>query len=420
MAQVGDVAANAVVAHEASLFVKPGRAADRKILCAAIRGADFVLEMAKRFMPLVAGNVLGPLRIGDALDGQVPAPLAQEETGFAAQLLHGVSEETGETKFGVLFPEPVGGQVGKIGQRAGAQFDLAFCAGVGSAQGRVGTVFFRDVRVGGNQAAVGQAPVHDGQHRTLGPNMLEGTGLACLHTGHPARDQMLQFGGRVAGIVRIVSHQRFQRKAVVDQGFGHPDQLQEPPVPHHQPQLFVEQGDALVNMVDRVVQAGEADAHRLAGLAQHFGQATCGCGMALAGVGPVGGRCAFFLPHLQQRGDAKAYKARQRAHCVQRPGDGKAGHALAAQVDPHVDAFAHGGRACSLLRGDAVLVECALQDALCNLMRAANAPPIAGRHDAPRLAHEAAHQTQLCVEHIAEILAKGEVESHGHGILCWQ
>ena len=219
--------------------------------------------------------------------------------------------------------------------------------------------------------------------------------LACLDARHPAGHQNLHFGRCVACTFCVASHQFFQRQAVADQGFGYANEFQKPSIPNHQPQLVVEQGDALVDVVDCVVQAAQAERHRLAGMAQQVGQAT-GCGgVSIGGLVGVGSRCRecpFFLPHLHQRRNAKTHEPRQRAHHVQRTGDGKTGHALVAQVDPHVDALAHGGRVRGFFRGDAVFIECALHDALRHGVCLADACTLARRHDAPRLAHKAADQ----------------------------
>lgn len=251
----------------------------------------------------------------------------------------------------------------------------------------------------------------NGQHRPRGADVFKVVGLAFAHPLDPAGHQGLQrfvICG-LTGVLRVAVQEGCHGLAQAG-GIRWPaNQLKEALVPHHEPQLWVEQGDALVDVVDRFVQAGQAGFHGLARLAQQRDQ-IAGPLAFLRGQGS-----GFFLPDLQQRGHAKPHDPRQRLHHLQRPGNGKAGQALACQVYAHVDAFAHGGGLPRFLCAHAVFVHLAARNALRYRVDAAQALALAGRHDVPVGIHEAAHQAQLCVQQVAELLGKGGVKRHGRG-----
>ena len=410
-AQFGQVAAHAVVAQKAALVIEPGGAADREVLDASVGRRDFILEAAKWLMPFMAGNVFCQLFGGYALDGHVPAPLAFEVLGVAAQLFCGVAEKAGEAKVRVLLPKPVGRQVGKVGDLARTLLHQAFGMGVGFAQGGIGAVLLGDVGVGGHHAAIGQWPVHNGQHGPRGAGVFKVVGLAFAHPLHPAGHQGLQrfVVSGLAGVLRVAAQQGRHGLAQAGGIRGPANQLEEALVPHHEPQLWVEQGDALVDVVDGFVQPGQAGFDALAGMAEQLGQVG-------AGAWWLWRQCRrLLLTDLQQGGHAKAHDPCQWPHHVQRPGNGKTGQASARQVYAQVDAFAHGGGLPRFLCAHAVFVHLAARNALRYRVDAAQALALAGRHDVPVGIHEAAHQAQLCVQQVAELLGKGSVKLHGRG-----
>ena len=155
-----------------------------------------------------------------------------------------------------MFPKPVGREVGEIRQGSGAQFDLPLGVFVGSAQCGIGPVFLCDVGIGRHQAAIGQDAVHDGQDGALGADMLESAGLRSVNAGDSVRHPGLQFFEGFAGGDCVMRQQLPQRLSETDCRLGHTNQLCKPPVAHHQPQVIVEQGNALVNVIDGIEKAG--------------------------------------------------------------------------------------------------------------------------------------------------------------------